>query len=47
MSQESRFDELDLREEPPRGDVETSDVPATEQTQTCTATHNCTRICCV
>ena len=45
MPTEFRFDDLDLREEPARGD--SHDVLAcTGYTNTCTATARCTKLCC-
>ncbi|MEA2666504.1 MAG: hypothetical protein QOI11_3448 [Candidatus Eremiobacteraeota bacterium] len=44
---EFRFEDLDLREEPPREKAEGELDGATNQTETCTATQRCTRICCI
>ena len=47
MPTEFRFDDLDLREEPARGDSDRVPVlGSTNATVTCTATARCTRICC-
>jgi hypothetical protein len=44
---ESRFDDLDLREEPVRGDAARGPLPGSSgATDTCTATARCTRLCC-
>jgi hypothetical protein len=44
---ESRFDDLDLREEPARGASEREPLLGSSYvTEICTATVRCTRICC-
>ncbi len=45
MTTEFRFDDLDLREEPARGDSEQAD-PASAQTNACTGSNYCTKGCC-
>lgn len=45
MPTEYRFDDLDLREEPSRGDGEQTDT-ATAQTDACTGSVYCTKNCC-
>ncbi|HEV3086546.1 MAG TPA: hypothetical protein VGX96_04900 [Candidatus Elarobacter sp.] len=47
MPTESRFDDLDLREEPARGDSERLPLLGSSGiTEICTATVHCTRVCC-
>lgn len=49
MPTESRFDDLDLREEPMRGTSALAEEPtptATGYSHTCTKTNACTHICC-
>ena len=46
MPTEFRFDELDLREEPARDSGRTPLFGSSGATATCTATKNCTHICC-
>jgi hypothetical protein len=47
MPTEARFDDLDLREEPARGDSERGPLLGSSYiTEICTATVRCTRVCC-
>ena len=47
MPTESRFDDLDLREEPARGDADiASQFGSSGNTGFCTATVHCTNVCC-
>ncbi|HTD36510.1 MAG TPA: hypothetical protein VK669_03260 [Candidatus Limnocylindrales bacterium] len=48
MPIEMRFDDLDLREEPARGEGDRSPLFGSSNTasETCTATKLCTRTCC-
>lgn len=45
MPTEYRFDELDLREEPPRGARENEDY-LSNNTRNCGTTPQCTGLCC-
>jgi hypothetical protein len=46
MPTESRFDDLDLREEPARDSDRAPLFGSSGYTELCTATARCTRICC-
>jgi hypothetical protein len=46
MPTESRFDDLDLREEPPRDSDRTPQFGSSGYTDLCTGTARCSRPCC-
>ncbi|HYW53454.1 MAG TPA: hypothetical protein VE826_05765 [Dongiaceae bacterium] len=46
MPTESRFDDLDLREEPARDSDRTPQLGSSGYTDLCTATARCSRPCC-